>query len=117
MIITVIMRAGRWMFPFRIIIFVRVRRGLLDYLLKKRSSLNRLYHWQSTSPYYTGGESEKECVGSKVNERRCKDKGKSEKHEKQTRREREREKKGKGEKVRDVEREKELACALQWLLN
>lgn len=51
----------------------------------------------------------KKYVGSKVNERRCKDKGRSEKHEKQT--EEKKKEKEKGEKVRDVERERACMCA------
>lgn len=90
-IIMVIMCAGRWMFPYRIIIFSEGALGFIGLSTEKWSSLNRLYHWQSTSPYYTGGESEKECVRSKVNERRQKDKGKTEKHEKKWEREKERE--------------------------
>lgn len=57
-IITVIMCLGRWMFPYRIIIFSEGVLGFIGLSTEKWSSLNRLYHWQSTPPYYTGGESE-----------------------------------------------------------
>ncbi len=60
-IITVIMHLGRWLFPYRIIIFSEGALGFIGLSTEKWSSLNRLYHWQSTSPYYTGGESEKVC--------------------------------------------------------
>lgn len=46
---------------YRIIIFSEGALEFIGLSTEKWSSLNRLYHWQSTSPYYTEGESEKVC--------------------------------------------------------